>query len=186
MEYICHPSRDGAYSCIFTTVYIVWYSTRHHHHQPHLRTSRGPSSNFRTDLFFYSASYIDKTDRFFSLRLCSVLRPFRVRILLKNPCLLLRTSRLVRAIVGLGPQRICTPAKAGWAVMAVFGARSRISGLIAPEVLLGTGAIWESALLFAERKTVLRVVVGRIEGRSWGNDENALRLNVSRNFWDSL
>lgn len=62
--------------------------------------------------------------------------------------------------------------------MAVFGTRSRTSEPMAPVgALLGAGAIWERRLPCAERKTVLRaaVVVGRMEGRSWGNEENVLR-----------
>ena len=85
-------------------------------------------------------------------------------------------------MVGRGPQRIWTPApaRAGWALMALLGTRS--GAAVAPEeVVSGTQlASRESSVPFAGRKTVdvdvalLLLDEGRIEGRSWGKEENGL------------
>lgn len=106
--------------------------------------------------------------------LCSVLRPVRVRTRLRNPCLRLRTSRLERASVARGPQRICVAAKRGLEDMAVLGTMSAV-------VVSGQQAAGASDVVGVEvRKTV---PVGRARvGRRVGRDVNVLRVKGQLGF----
>lgn len=89
---------------------------------------------------------------------------------LKNPCVLLRFSRLVRSIVpGCGPNRSCvaTPASDGCEVTALFGTTSAI----VPSVLgvrRGVKEVWAEV---QERNTLLGA---RSVGRRLGREEKVL------------
>jgi hypothetical protein len=80
----------------------------------------------------------------FNFLLCNVALPFRVRILLKNPCRRFRTKCEGLKVLR-GPQRICTDPRAGWKVIELLGMRSS-----APVVALGDEARNEVVLVDGE------------------------------------
>ena len=101
--------------------------------------------------------------------LASSLHPFLVRFRLRNPCVLARLSRLVRAVVGRGPHLIweATPPSAGCDVMAVLGTRSRTEVAACDDcsVANGNGEC-------DERKSGL--ARGQVVGLREGSDEKCL------------
>lgn len=118
--------------------------------------------------------YIDSELLFFSFLRCRILRPVRLRMRVRNPCLRLRTRRLLRSRFGRGPQRIWKPRpNAGCEVTEDRGTRSATTpptvstGEAASGVLPGRRA----RVFVAERKT------GREDardGRRVGKDVNVL------------
>lgn len=100
--------------------------------------------------------------------LVNILRPFRVRILLRNPCLLFWIRRLAPDMVGRGPHRIWVPAIAGFAEIDAFATRSSVCDT---SVCATVGAGAESRVWEGNRKMLLAVAVLRVVGRRVGRWE---------------